>query len=96
MPEVDVQNSYEPSDSTSPPESVPLAGYHHTTHAPSAGIAKRRKNSKVKMSPILKRASSTPHLNGLSTEESGALSPSALDKRRNKLGYQRISIACCK
>ncbi|KAG9572797.1 hypothetical protein KCV01_g18925, partial [Aureobasidium melanogenum] len=35
-----------------------------------------------------------PQLNGLSVQESGGLSPSALDKRRNKLGYQRISIAC--
>ncbi|KAL1311327.1 hypothetical protein AAFC00_001504 [Neodothiora populina] len=55
---------------------------------------KRRKISKAKVSPILKRAVSTPHMSGLSDQDTPGLSPSALDKRRNKLGYQRISIAC--
>ena len=84
-------------ESTSPTDSAPSASYYLTPTLPhsSAGIAKRRKNSKVKMSPTLKRAASTPQLNGLSVQEAGGLSPSALDKRRNKLGYQRISIACC-
>lgn len=50
--------------------------------------------SKAKASPIVKRAVSTPQMGGIEEQESGALSPSALDKRRNKLGYQRISIAC--
>ncbi|KAG9953424.1 hypothetical protein KCU85_g1285, partial [Aureobasidium melanogenum] len=95
MPEIDIQDGPSDLESTSPTDSAPSASYYHTPtlpHSASAGVAKRRKNSKVKMSPILKRASSTPQLNGLS--ESGGLSPSALDKRRNKLGYQRISIAC--
>jgi hypothetical protein len=97
MPEIDMQDGHSDFESTSPTDSAPSASYYHTptlSHS-SAGIAKRRKNSKVKMSPILKRAASTPQLNGLSVSESGGLSPSALDKRRNKLGYQRISIACC-
>ncbi|KAH0367875.1 hypothetical protein KCU65_g4362, partial [Aureobasidium melanogenum] len=95
MPEIDIQDGPSDLESTSPTDSAPSASYYHTPtlpHSKTAGVAKRRKNSKVKMSPILKRASSTPQLNGLS--ESGGLSPSALDKRRNKLGYQRISIAC--
>jgi hypothetical protein len=93
-----MQDGHSDFESTSPTDSAPSASYYHTPTLPhsSAGIAKRRKNSKVKMSPILKRAASTPQLNGLSVQESGGLSPSALDKRRNKLGYQRISIACCK
>jgi len=96
MPEIDMQDEHSDFESTSPTDSAPSASYYHTPTLPhsSAGIAKRRKNSKVKMSPILKRAASTPQLNGLSVSESGGLSPSALDKRRNKLGYQRISIAC--
>jgi len=91
-----MQDEHSDFESTSPTDSAPSASYYHTPTLPhsSAGIAKRRKNSKVKMSPILKRAASTPQLNGLSVSESGGLSPSALDKRRNKLGYQRISIAC--
>lgn len=55
---------------------------------------KRRKMSKPRVSPILKRAVSTPQMAGLDEQDPGGLSPSALDKRRNKLGYQRISIAC--
>ncbi|TIA30515.1 hypothetical protein D6C79_09648 [Aureobasidium pullulans] len=97
MPEIDIKHAPSDFESTSPTDSAPSASYYHTPtlpHSSSAGIAKRRKNSKVKMSPILKRASSTPQLNGLSVQESGGLSPTALDKRRNKLGYQRISIAC--
>ncbi|KAI4744977.1 hypothetical protein E4T50_04631 [Aureobasidium sp. EXF-12298] len=96
MPEIDMQDGHSDFESTSPTDSAPSTNYYHTPTLPhsSAGIAKRRKNSKAKMSPILKRAASTPQLNGLSVQESGGLSPSALDKRRNKLGYQRISIAC--
>ncbi|KAI5194008.1 hypothetical protein E4T39_08819 [Aureobasidium subglaciale] len=97
MPDMDIQDGPPDFETNSPTDSAPSAGYYHTPslpHSSTAGIGKRRKNSKIKMSPILKRASSTPQLNGLSVEESGGLSPSALDKRRNKLGYQRISIAC--
>lgn len=50
--------------------------------------------SKIKVSPVLKRAASSPRISSLGDSDSGGLSPSALDKRRNKLGYQRISIAC--
>lgn len=93
----DTISSFESAVSTSPTDGTHSAHYHtSSSHNSSAGIGKRRKNSKIKMSPVLKRASSTPQLNSLSVQESGALSPSALDKRRNKLGYQRISIACCK
>lgn len=51
---------------------------------------------KAKGSPLLKRAASTPQMNSAELQDSGGLSPSAIDKRRNKLGYQRISIACGK
>lgn len=62
--------------------------------SPVVGLSgKRKRMSKPKGSPVLKRAASTPQMSSLGPD-SGALSPSAMDKRRNKLGYQRITIAC--
>ena len=64
-------------------------------HAPSAlgpspaGITKRRKQPKPKPGRQLVRSLSTPQLQPPSMPESD-------DKKRNKLGYQRISIACGK
>ncbi len=56
-------------------------------------IAKRRRLSKVKALPEIRRSLSTPHMRSLALGESGALSPTS-DKRRNKLGYHRTSVAC--
>jgi len=61
-----------------------------TSEPPSASLSnpKKRKPTKTKPSKQLPRSVSTPQLVGLS-----AMSDTD-DKKRNKLGYQRISIAC--
>lgn len=63
---------------------------------PSAGSAsssKKRKPTKPKLSADLRRVVSTPHMRGLAQAETSPLSPTS-DKRRNKLGYHRTSVAC--
>lgn len=52
--------------------------------------AKKRRPSKVKTGRSLARSVSTPQLRG------HVMSDIDADKKRNKLGYQRISIACGK
>ncbi|KAF2177205.1 hypothetical protein K469DRAFT_604079 [Zopfia rhizophila CBS 207.26] len=54
---------------------------------------KKRRPSKGKVPPEIRRSSSTPHMRNLALATSGELSPTA-DKRRNKLGYHRTSVAC--
>ncbi|KAL8683472.1 MAG: hypothetical protein Q9186_000512 [Xanthomendoza sp. 1 TL-2023] len=56
----------------------------------SLAAARRRRLSKGSMSSSLKRSASTPDVRGLLTPESAM----SLDKRRNKLGYHRTSVAC--
>lgn len=56
---------------------------------------KKRKAAKGKGPADLRRSSSTPHLRGPPSGDSGPLSPNS-DKRRNKLGYHRTSVACGK
>jgi hypothetical protein len=51
---------------------------------------KKRRPSKVKTGRSLARSVSTPQLRG------HVMSDMDADKKRNKLGYQRISIACGK
>jgi hypothetical protein len=53
-----------------------------------ASSGKKRRLSKVKTGKSLARSISTPQLRG------SVMSDSDADKKRNKLGYQRISIAC--
>ncbi|KAF2737601.1 hypothetical protein EJ04DRAFT_104139 [Polyplosphaeria fusca] len=55
--------------------------------------AKKRRSSKAKVGPEIRRSSSTPHMRNLALATSGELSPTG-DKRRNKLGYHRTSVAC--
>ncbi|KAI4273201.1 MAG: hypothetical protein LQ337_004808 [Flavoplaca oasis] len=57
----------------------------------SLAAARRRRSSKGPMSSSLKRSASTPNVRGLIAPES---SMSLADKRRNKLGYHRTSVAC--
>ncbi|KAK5175054.1 uncharacterized protein LTR77_000191 [Saxophila tyrrhenica] len=64
-----------------PPTSVPSGLRTKRPTRPS-----RHKVSKVTKPP--QRSLSSPHLRGLTMSDSDA------DKKRNKLGYQRISIAC--
>lgn len=54
-------------------------------------IHRRRRFSKSGMPAIIKRAASTPNVRGLATSDVTAMS---YDKRRNKLGYHRTSVAC--
>lgn len=53
----------------------------------------RRRPSRGKVPPAIKRSSSTPHMRALALGESSPISPNS-DKRRNKLGYHRTSVAC--
>lgn len=57
----------------------------------SLAAARRRRSSKGSMMSSLKRSASTPNVRGLVTGESAM---SMADKRRNKLGYHRTSVAC--
>ncbi|KAF4537403.1 Zn2 cys6 DNA-binding protein [Lasiodiplodia theobromae] len=53
----------------------------------------KRRHSRGKLPPQIKRSSSTPHMRALALGESSPISPNS-DKRRNKLGYHRTSVAC--
>jgi hypothetical protein len=54
-------------------------------------LSKKRKFPKSKLTSEIRRSASTPQIRGFAQSESAL---SAADKRRNKLGYQRTSIAC--
>lgn len=69
-------------DQSHPPQSVEATG-------------KKRKASRNKPPSDLKRSQSTPHMRGLAMADTSSLSPT-IDKRRNKLGYHRTSVACGK
>ncbi|KAF2689346.1 hypothetical protein K458DRAFT_439698 [Lentithecium fluviatile CBS 122367] len=56
-------------------------------------VSKKRRPSKDKAPSALQRSSSTPHMRNLALGTPGDLSPTG-DKRRNKLGYHRTSVAC--
>ncbi|KAI9822940.1 MAG: hypothetical protein M1832_002965 [Thelocarpon impressellum] len=57
-------------------------------------VHRRRRSSKLATMPaIIKRSASTPNVRGQAAAEAAALSLAA-DKRRNKLGYHRTSVAC--
>jgi hypothetical protein len=58
---------------------------------PSATLPNDRRRSSSKM-PGLKRAFSSPNMITSTTEDNVAMS--ALDKKRNKLGYHRTAVAC--
>ncbi|KAI9670906.1 MAG: hypothetical protein M1817_003791 [Caeruleum heppii] len=55
-------------------------------------VHRRRRSSKPGMSSM-KRSASTPNVRGQAAADAAALSYAA-DKRRNKLGYHRTSVAC--
>lgn len=57
----------------------------------SLAAARRRKSTKGSVMSALKRSASTPSVRGLIAGEDGM---SLADKRRNKLGYHRTSVAC--
>jgi len=55
--------------------------------------SKKRRASKDKSTAVIRRSSSTPHMRNLALGTASELSPTG-DKRRNKLGYHRTSVAC--
>jgi len=67
------------------------------SHPPPSAEAsgKKRKSSRHKPPSDLKRSQSTPHMRGLAMADTSSISPT-IDKRRNKLGYHRTSVACGK
>lgn len=56
--------------------------------SPTGSNRQKRRSSKIKAGKQISRSSSTPHM------REPLMSDSEADKKRNKLGYQRISIAC--
>jgi hypothetical protein len=67
---------------------------HHHETSPHQQLLKKRRASKDKTS-IIRRSSSTPHMRNMALGTTSELSPTG-DKRRNKLGYHRTSVACGK
>ncbi|KAF2098034.1 hypothetical protein NA57DRAFT_76831 [Rhizodiscina lignyota] len=62
--------------------------------AATTSSGKKRKPSKPKLQQDLRRVASTPHIRGLAQTETSPLQSPTSDKRRNKLGYHRTSVAC--
>ena len=92
------QTSHSPMDNapeflSSPFENqgnIPQPGMPHSTLPVTT--QRRRKSSKGSIiSTKLKRSASTPNVRGLGIVDAGM---SLADKRRNKLGYHRTSVAC--
>lgn len=75
------------SPNSSEPFPLPQGG-------PDRDALRKRKASRAKAPADLRRTASTPQLGKISPHDLSILSPT--DKRRNKLGYHRTSIACSK
>ena len=85
-------------------ESSMIPSYHHppldreqpqspASTTPASPSLKNKGSSAGSKSAKIKRSMSTPNVRGQSTADAAALALSA-DKRRNKLGYHRTSVAC--
>lgn len=82
-----------------------IPGFHHPMdHAqpsspaqmkPDSPSMKNRGNAAASKSAKIKRSMSTPNVRGQASADAAALALSA-EKRRNKLGYHRTSVACGK
>ncbi|TVY55191.1 hypothetical protein LCER1_G003900 [Lachnellula cervina] len=66
---------------------------HTQPNSPASPGIQNRGTSATSKSSKIKRSMSTPNVRGQATAEAAALALSA-DKRRNKLGYHRTSVAC--
>ncbi|KAF2277664.1 uncharacterized protein EI97DRAFT_300921 [Westerdykella ornata] len=78
--------------------SLPPRGKHEVSDsglsfAQEQQTNKKRRASQGTVPSQIRRASLTPHMRGLALSNAGELSPTA-EKRRNKLGYHRTSVAC--
>jgi hypothetical protein len=91
LPPTDTANNHSSEDHldlhSTVPGQAPLPSPHQQAK-------QKRRPSKGKIPPEIRRSSSTPHMHNLGLTTSGELSPT--DKRRNKLGYHRTSVACGK
>ena len=68
-------------------------GFPHDAPTSIPSASRRRKSStKGVTSAVIKRSMSSPNVRGLST--AAELPGSLAEKRRNKLGYHRTSVAC--
>jgi hypothetical protein len=75
--------------------SGPTSVANSETYRPEPHLHKVRRDSKKLKLPVdIRRASSSPHMVGM-VQGIDTASPGS-DKRRNKLGYQRTTIACGK
>lgn len=81
-----------------------IPGFHHlpvgipesessSQAKPLPSLIKNRGNSISSKSAKVKRSLSTPNVRGQATADAAAIALSA-EKRRNKLGYHRTSVAC--
>lgn len=86
-----MDSAAEPISPLDYPEQGPLPLQQPMSRASaSLAAARRRKSSKGAMVSALRRSASTPNVRGLVAQETMSLA----DKRRNKLGYHRTSVAC--
>lgn len=87
-----MERAPEPTSPYQYPDLAPVPSQQPMSRASvSLAAARRRRSSKGVMVSSIKRSASTPNVRGLVTGES---SMSLADKRRNKLGYHRTSVAC--
>jgi hypothetical protein len=83
-----------PYSSAQPSGPTPVA--NSETYRPEPHLHKVRRDSKKLQLPVdIRRTSSSPHIVGI-VQGMDTASPPGSDKRRNKLGYQRTTIACGK
>ena len=59
-----------------------------------SSLGKRRRSSKDNFRPDLNPSASQPHLRHLANTDAVKSPSPSLDKKRNKLGYHRTSVAC--
>lgn len=62
--------------------------------ASASSSGKKRKPSRPKFPTELRRPASTPQIRGVAQPEQSPLASPNSEKRRNKLGYHRTSVAC--
>ncbi|KAL9013686.1 MAG: hypothetical protein Q9173_001634 [Seirophora scorigena] len=87
-----MESAPQPTSPYQYPDLAPVPSQQPMSRASvSLAAARRRRSSKGAMVSSIKRSASTPNVRGLVTGES---SMSLADKRRNKLGYHRTSVAC--
>jgi hypothetical protein len=83
------------SSSVAPPEELPplTREEQHVISKVTTDLTKKRRVSKGRLPTEIRRSASTPQIRSIATSEGAQISPTA-DKRRNKLGYHRTSVAC--